>query len=141
MPEAPLRAGAPSIASPPLRLVPVAPDSAPPPAGPRPGAPPTPVPRLEIPPYDLRAALELERELGVSHVLAQVLIRRGFDQADAARAFLDAEERHDASAFDGIETAVASIRGHIDAGSRIVVHGDYDVDGVCATAVLVRALR
>ena len=37
--------------------------------------------------------------------------------------------------------AVELIRRHVDAGGRIVVHGDYDVDGVCATAVLVRALR
>ncbi len=143
MPEAPLRAGAPPIAPPPLRLVPGRESSAPtpPPSGPPASAPPVPVPRLEIPPYDLGAALELERELGISHVLAQVLVRRGFAGADAARAFLDADERHDASEFDGIEAALATIRAHIDSGSRIVVHGDYDVDGVCATAVLVRALR
>ena len=36
---------------------------------------------------------------------------------------------------------MASIRRHIAAGGRIVVHGDYDVDGVCATAIMVRALR
>ena len=62
------------------------------------------------------------------------------DQA-AAREFLQADECHDPSAFDGIEEAVAVIRRHVEGGSRITVHGDYDVDGVCATAVLVRALR
>ncbi len=46
-----------------------------------------------------------------------------------------------ASLFDGIGAAIETIERHIRAGSRIVVHGDYDVDGVCATAVLVRALR
>jgi single-stranded-DNA-specific exonuclease len=102
-------------------------------------APPT--PRLELPAYDLNAALELERELGVSHVLAQVLVRRGLSDLAAARAFLEPTEAHDPSAFAGIDRAVAVIERHIRAGGRIVVHGDYDVDGVCATATMVRALR
>ena len=50
---------------------------------------PPPTPRLEIPAYDLSAALALERELGVSHVLAQVLVRRGLSEPAAARAFLE----------------------------------------------------
>ncbi|HTT27337.1 MAG TPA: single-stranded-DNA-specific exonuclease RecJ [Solirubrobacteraceae bacterium] len=98
-------------------------------------------PRLEIPAYDLTAALALERELGVSHVLAQVLVRRGLSDVHAARAFLEPTEEHDPSAFSGIERAIALIERHIRDRSRIVVHGDYDVDGVCATATLVRALR
>jgi single-stranded-DNA-specific exonuclease len=100
-----------------------------------------PAPRLELAPYDLTAALALERELGVSHVLAQVLVRRGLSDVSAARAFLHPTEAHDPSAFAGIERAVGVIERHVRAGSRIVVHGDYDVDGVCATATMVRALR
>ena len=100
-----------------------------------------PAPRLELAPYDLTAALALERELGVSHVLAQVLVRRGLSDVSAARAFLNPAEAHDPSAFAGIERAVEVIERHIRAGRRIVVHGDYDVDGVCATAIMVRALR
>ncbi|MBV8220769.1 MAG: single-stranded-DNA-specific exonuclease RecJ, partial [Solirubrobacterales bacterium] len=98
-------------------------------------------PALEIPAYDLTAALALEHELGVSHVLAQVLVRRGLSDVRAARAFLEPSEGHDPSAFAGIERAVALIERHIRDRSRIVVHGDYDVDGVCATATMVRALR
>ena len=104
-------------------------------------APARPEPTLRIPPYDLEAALRLERELGVSHVVAQILARRGLEDPDRARAFLEAGQQHPASAFDGIARAVDAIRCHIRVGSRITVHGDYDVDGVCATAVLVRALR
>ena len=100
-----------------------------------------PTPRLEIPEYDLAAALALERALGVSHVLSQVLVRRGFSAIEAARAFLHPAEMYEPAAFAGIDRALVTIRRHIAAGSRIVVHGDYDVDGVCATAVLVRALR
>jgi single-stranded-DNA-specific exonuclease len=100
-----------------------------------------PAPALEIPPYDLHAALALERELGVSHVLAQVLVRRGLSDVAAARAFLNPIEAHEPSAFAGIDRAIATIERHIRDGRRIVVHGDYDVDGVCATATMVRALR
>ena len=104
-------------------------------------APARPEPRLEIPPYELCAALQLERELGVSHVLAQILVRRGFSEPPRAQEFLQAREEHPPDRFRAIEQAVDLIRRHIRLGSRITVHGDYDVDGVCATAVLVRALR
>jgi single-stranded-DNA-specific exonuclease len=102
---------------------------------------PAPTARLEIAAYDFDLACTLERELGVGHVLGQVLVRRGLGDPAAARAFLAADEAHDAEAFLGMGHAVATIERHIRAGSRIVVHGDYDVDGVCATAILVRALR
>ena len=98
-------------------------------------------PRLEISPYAAAEALALERALGVGHVLAQILVRRGLADPVAARRFLDAGEAHDPRAFAGIERALDLIQGHIAAGRRIVVHGDYDVDGVCATAVMIRALR
>lgn len=135
----------PSPASPPvadagprLRVVERVPEPAGPPARPLPAI----VPRLEVPPYDLAAALRLERELGIGHVLSQVLARRGLTEPAAARAFLDpSEERHDPGRFAGIDVALERIRAHVAAGSRIVVHGDYDVDGVCATAIMVRALR
>jgi single-stranded-DNA-specific exonuclease len=104
-------------------------------------APPPAPPRLEIPAYDLGAALSLRRELGISHVLAQVLVRRGIADAVAARAFLEPSETHDPSAFTGIDRALSVIERHVGQGGRIVVHGDYDVDGVCATAIMVRALR
>jgi single-stranded-DNA-specific exonuclease len=89
----------------------------------------------------MAAALALERELGVSHVLAQVLVRRGLGDPGAAREFLDPREAHDPAAFQGIERAVQVIARHIRSRTRITVHGDYDVDGVCATAIMVRALR
>jgi single-stranded-DNA-specific exonuclease len=107
----------------------------------QPGAPRVVAPRIEIPVYDFEAARALERELGVSHVLGQVLVRRGLGDPVAARAFLAAEEAYEPDAFLGIGDAVAVIERHVRTGSRITVHGDYDVDGVCATAILVRALR
>src|SRR4051794_9804100 len=102
---------------------------------------PVPEPRLEIRPYPFAAAARLEREVPVSHTLAQVLVRRGLADPSAARAWLRAAEAHDPSAFAGMDDAVALVQRHVRVGSRILVHGDYDVDGVCSTAVLVRALR
>jgi single-stranded-DNA-specific exonuclease len=91
--------------------------------------------------YELADALALERALGIGHVLSQVLVRRGLGDPAAARAFLAADECHDPSGFAGIDAALDVIHAAIDAGRRITVHGDYDVDGVCATAIMVRALR
>jgi single-stranded-DNA-specific exonuclease len=97
--------------------------------------------RIDLPPYDIGAAMLLEHELGLSHVLSQILVRRGYTDAAAVRELLTPTERNDASLFAGIDLTVELILSHVHSGSRIVVHGDYDVDGVCATAVLVRALR
>ena len=60
---------------------------------------------------------------------------------EAAREFLAADERHDPSEFEGIDKAVGAIRAAIEARKLITVHGDYDVDGVTSTAILVRTLR
>jgi single-stranded-DNA-specific exonuclease len=97
--------------------------------------------RLTIDPCDVCAVLGLERELGVGHVLAQVLVRRGFADPAAARPWLAAAERHEPSEFAGIEDACDLVLMHVEAGDRITIHGDYDVDGVCSTAILVGVLR
>jgi single-stranded-DNA-specific exonuclease len=97
--------------------------------------------RFEIAPCPEPQVRELAHELGVSEALAQVMVRRGFADPEHARAFLAAEEEHPPAAFRGIEVALATIHAHARAGTRITVHGDYDVDGICSTAVLVRALR
>jgi single-stranded-DNA-specific exonuclease len=97
--------------------------------------------RFEIadcPPADVE---RLRRELGLSDVLAQVLVRRGMVDPADARAFLAADEEHPPEAFSAIGEAVAVMLGHVARGTRITIHGDYDVDGICSTAVLVRALR
>jgi single-stranded-DNA-specific exonuclease len=102
--------------------------------------PPAPA-QLQIAPCDMDAVFALERELGVSNPLAQVLVRRGLGDPDAARDWLAADERHDPSAFDGIDGATALVLDHVRAGRRITIHGDYDVDGVASTAILVGVLR
>jgi single-stranded-DNA-specific exonuclease len=103
--------------------------------------PPHAPPRLQIDPCDIAAVLALERELGVSHALGQVLVRRGLADPADARAWLAADERHELSAFAGIGDACALVLRHVERGTRITIHGDYDVDGVCSTAILVGVLR
>jgi single-stranded-DNA-specific exonuclease len=98
-------------------------------------------PRFEIAPCPSEDVARLRHELGVSRALAQVLVRRGLEDPARARAFLAADEEHHHAAFAGIGEAVQTILEHARAGRRITIHGDYDVDGVCSTAILVRALR
>jgi single-stranded-DNA-specific exonuclease len=73
--------------------------------------------------------------------MAQVLVRRGHGEPAAALAFLEGAEEHPPSAFAGIGLAVETILEGAGRGARITVHGDYDVDGICSTAILVRTLR
>jgi single-stranded-DNA-specific exonuclease len=98
-------------------------------------------PRFQIPACPPEDVQRLERELDVSGALGQVLVRRGLADPGRARAFLAADEEHPAGAFAGIEEPVELLLAHVRSGERITVHGDYDVDGICSTAVLVRALR
>src|SRR3954452_7790023 len=91
--------------------------------------------------FSVDAAEAIARELGLSRVAAQVLARRGHDTPELARSFMAAADSHDATLLNDVAEASRLVLGHIARGSRIVVHGDYDVDGVCATAVMVGALR
>jgi single-stranded-DNA-specific exonuclease len=97
--------------------------------------------RFEIPACPPEQVARLQRELRVSSALAQVLVRRGMAAPEHARAFLAGAEEHSPQAFRGIGEAVALLAGHLARGTQITIHGDYDVDGICSTAILLRALR
>jgi single-stranded-DNA-specific exonuclease len=92
-------------------------------------------------PYDVGLAEQLAAGLGVSRPVGAVLARRGFAGVEDARRFIAADERHDPLTLPGVPQACAVILDHLCRGSRIAVFGDYDVDGVCSTAMLVRTLR
>ena len=84
----------------------------------------------------------LAEALGVTATLASVLVRRGHTDPEQARAFLEgALPGHDPFLLGDMGEAVARIRGAVEAGKRICVHGDYDADGICATALAVFLLR
>ena len=102
---------------------------------------PASAPAFVAEPYDYAEARTLAGELGVSEPLAVTLVRRGYRTPEEARAFLAADESHLPSAFGGMDLVVERVRETIAAGKRITVHGDFDVDGVCATALTVSTLR
>src|SRR5690606_30285212 len=88
-----------------------------------------------------REARALVEQLGVSEPVAITLVRRGHRTPEAARAFLEADESHPPDAFGSMDGVVERVLAAVRDGRRITVHGDFDVDGVCATASLVGALR
>ncbi len=84
----------------------------------------------------------LVHELGVSATTASVLTRRGYAEPSEARAFLEgALPGHDPFALGDMREAVDRITTAVASGERICVHGDYDADGICATALGVLLLR
>ena len=94
----------------------------------------TPCPRPEV--------TALASALGLSETTASVLVRRGYSDPAHARAFLEADiPEHDPFLLGDMEAACAAIRAAIAEGKPICVHGDYDVDGICATALAVTVLR
>jgi single-stranded-DNA-specific exonuclease len=97
---------------------------------------------FSIPACSPERVRELAAELGVQRVTAEILLRRGLTDASAARAFLESDgPLHDPFALGDMAEACSLIEGAIEAGRTIVVHGDYDVDGVCATALAVEVLQ
>jgi single-stranded-DNA-specific exonuclease len=84
----------------------------------------------------------LARELEVSPTTAAVLVRRGYEDVARAKAFLEgALPAHDPFRLGDMTEACEAIREAIAGGRRICVHGDYDADGICATALAVVILR
>src|ERR671937_3128196 len=95
-----------------------------------------------IRPCPHRQADLLAQALGLSEITASVLVRRGYGDPAEARAFLAGEQPlSDPFLLGNMTAAVERIRAAISEGKRICVHGDYDADGICATALAVLVLR
>lgn len=91
--------------------------------------------------YSYEEARGLADDLGLSEPVAIALVRRGYRTPDEARAFLAADETHPADAFAAMDTVLEAVLGAVEGERRITVHGDFDVDGVCATTILISTLR
>jgi single-stranded-DNA-specific exonuclease len=80
---------------------------------------------------------------GVPALVHRLLVARGIDSAEAQAAFLDPRlsQLHDPGLLPGIDRAVERLMAALKGGERIVIYGDYDVDGVTATAILYHTLR
>jgi len=94
------------------------------------------------PPPDEAAAARLEREAGVSRVLARLLAVRGFTDPAAVRALLKPgpSALHDPWLLPDMHRAVERLARALAAGEPVAVYGDYDVDGQTSVALLVREL-
>ena len=87
-------------------------------------------------------AAEISAALGVDNLTASVLARRGYADVESARTFLEgADPGHDPFLLGDMAVACERIRAAVAAGKRICVHGDYDADGICATALALLVLR
>lgn len=95
-----------------------------------------------VPQVDPSLLYLLSSQMQVSPVLARMLINRGITSVEEARYFLYGDLRHlaDPLVLPGIKEGVKAILQAVNDGQKIMVYGDYDVDGVCSTALLVKVL-
>ncbi len=86
---------------------------------------------------------ELSAALGIRALTARVLVNRGLGDPDAARRFLrpSLEHLHDPFLMAGMRDAAARIQAAIAKGERILIYGDYDVDGTAAIVILKKAIE
>jgi single-stranded-DNA-specific exonuclease len=94
-------------------------------------------------PHDRAAIERLAGALRVSPVVAQLLLNRDLRDAEAAQRFLTAplKDLHEPILLPGVREAAERLHAAVRQGRRVCIYGDYDVDGVSGTAILVQALR
>jgi single-stranded-DNA-specific exonuclease len=100
-------------------------------------------PHWRLRPHDPATVQALAREASVHPLIAQILVNRGITEPSDVSAFLDPRRDglHDPATLPGVAEASERIRAAIRDGRKIVIYGDYDVDGVCGTSVLWACLR
>lgn len=101
-------------------------------------------PRWELPePVDEGRVRVLSQELSLPLDLCRILVARGHGEPEEARTFLRprVESLPEPGSLRDLTRAVERIQTALDSGEQILVHGDYDVDGICAAALLTRWLR
>jgi single-stranded-DNA-specific exonuclease len=98
--------------------------------------------RWHIRPHDRAAVAALERTSGVSSIVAGLLAARGVTDPAAVKAFLSGTlaDLRDPETLPGVPEAADRILAAVRAGRKIAIYGDYDADGMCATAILVGCL-
>ncbi len=99
--------------------------------------------RWTIKEHDPIKSETLAHALGVSPLIASLLIARGYETEESAYKFLNPKYEHlyDPYLLKGMKTSVKRILEAIDKGEKILVWGDYDADGTTGTVVLRKALE
>ncbi len=110
-----------------------------------PSAPPSLAPRKRwiLRPNDFDRSRFLAAELRVHPIVAHLLVNRGADTVELGTRFLDRRLKalHDPADLPGVSEAADRIYAAAAAGRKICIYGDYDVDGMCATSILIECLR
>lgn len=99
--------------------------------------------RWRIFPHDAARIRQLEQAAGVPPVVAQLLLSRGLSDPSAVKGFLEAKfsDLRDPETLPGVPEAADRIYAAIEEKRRITVYGDYDADGITASAILYRCLQ
>ncbi len=100
--------------------------------------------KWEVRDYCPRHAAHLASELGINPIVARILVARGLRDIHMARDFLEVSDAggfFDPWRMKDMERAVHHLIKAIDDGKKICVYGDYDADGISATAILLRFFR
>src|SRR3989338_1005561 len=97
---------------------------------------------LKIASPDTHLQNTLSREIGISNVLTQILINRGIKNAEEAEKFLNAGPDHllDPYLFSDMQNADNLIKKAAKNKKRVMIFGDYDVDGLTALTLLKETL-
>lgn len=92
---------------------------------------------------DPAAVARLQQELHLPEPLCRLLAGRGLADIDGAKVYLRPrlDQLHDPCLMLDLERAVERLCRAIDHGEKILIHGDYDVDGMCSTTLMTRTLR
>ena len=96
-----------------------------------------------LPDADEQEVAALCQALAIGPPAAKVLVTRGFADPSAARRFLNPsfDDLHDPLALRGMAPAVERLRKAISGGEKILIYGDYDVDGTSSVVLLTKAIE
>lgn len=92
---------------------------------------------------DSIAATELSKEMGISQFLSKLIVSKGFSEKEGAEKFLlgGSEQLYDPFLMPDMDKAVKRIKNAISDNEKILIYGDYDVDGVTSVALLLLYLK
>ena len=92
---------------------------------------------------DPQKVSQLSVELGIDRVLSELLVKRGVETFEQARAFFrpSLQQLHDPFLMKDMDKAVERLHRAIESGEKILVYGDYDVDGTTAVAMVYSFIR
>ena len=93
--------------------------------------------------FDKKRVVEMSKNFHISPLTAIILYNRGIHDDESITRFLskDLGVMHDPYLLKDMEKAAARIRKARDAGEKITIYGDYDVDGITSIAILYKHLR